>query len=80
MINILRKKNEKLIKTLSLIGDETSLKKQKLIKTLLAEDNCFFKLTMQDALTLLVNLKYTKDEALEIYKKLTSSTEFIKNK
>ena len=80
MINILRQKNENLIKTLSFVGDSTSLKKQMVIKTLLSNDNCFFKMSMEDSLNLILTLDYSQTEAFEIYKKLTSSSEFIKNK
>lgn len=78
MINILRQKNETLIKTLPSVGDSKSLKKQMVIKTLLSNDDCFFKISMEDALNLILSLGYSQIEAFKIYKKLTSSSEFIK--
>lgn len=80
MINILRQKNDRIIKRLSLVGDSQSLKKQVLIKKLLSDDKCFFKMSMEDSLTLLLNLDCSKEEAFELYKQLSSSSEFIKNK
>lgn len=72
MIEILKLKNKNLIDNYALQGNERLLKKQLLIKNILAEPNCFLKIQMLDAIAILVDLGYSKDSALELYKKLIS--------
>ena len=63
------------------ISNETNtIKKQKLeiISKIIADDNCFFKMDVDTALSILKDLSFTKNESLEIYKQLLKSENYNK--
>ena len=70
MIDKLIIKNQKLIDEYSLSGNLKLLKKHMLIKTILSDKDCFTKLQMLDCVNILVDLGYSKEEAINEYKKL----------
>ncbi len=70
MIDNLIIKNQKLIDEYSLSGNLKLLKKHMLIKTILSDKDCFTKLQMLDCVNILVDLGYSKEEAINEYEKL----------
>ena len=78
MIKTLKDKNKKIIDDLVFSNKQEELKKQLLIASMLEDEQCFFKLDMNTALSILTNLGYSNEERLNIYKKLTSFEEFKK--
>ena len=78
MLNNLRQKNNNLIRKFELEKNEAMIERHKLISVLLSRDDCFFKIPMDDALSILNDLGQNREEALETYKKLTSFAEFKK--
>ncbi|MBR4002774.1 MAG: hypothetical protein IKI95_01720 [Clostridia bacterium] len=78
MIKTLKEKNKKIIDDLVLTNKQEELKKQLLIASMLEDEQCFFKLDMNTALSILTNLGFDNDERLNLYKKLTSFEEFKK--
>ena len=70
MIDKLIIKNQKLIDEYSLSGNLKLLKKHMLIKTILSDKDFFTKLKMFDCVNILVDLGYSKEEAINEYKKL----------
>ena len=55
-----------------------SLKKNMLIKEILKDEACFFKMEKKEAIVVLKNLKVSDDMIEETYKKLTDSNEFYR--
>lgn len=55
-----------------------SLKKNILIKEILKDEACFFKMEKKEAIVVLKNLKVSDDMLEETYKKLTDSDEFYR--
>ena len=80
MINELRKKNELLIKKFKLEKNKDLEAKHNVIATLLSNDDCFFKIDINTALSILNDLKYSKEQSIKIYKDLISIDKFVKNK
>ena len=78
MLNNLRQKNNNLIRKFELEKNNDMLERHKLISVLLSRDDCFFKIPMDDALSILRDLGQNKEESLETYKHLTSFAEFKK--
>lgn len=76
MLSRLRKTNENLIKMATIEKNEELLKKQELIKVLLSREDCFFEMPMNVAVSVLIDLGQTEEEALENYKEFTSPSEF----
>lgn len=76
MLSHLRKTNEKLIKYAKIENNEEKIKKQELIKVLLSREDCFFEMPMNVAMSVLIDLGQTEEEALKNYKELTSPQEF----
>lgn len=76
MLSYLRKTNENLIKKCSLEGDTIGIEKQKLIQTLLSKEDCFFEMPMPVAFSVLIDLGFSQDKALELYTQLTSAEEY----
>lgn len=70
MINYLRERNLKLIEKFKNSGDKENLEKQVVICHLLGNDDCFKMIRIEMALSILLDLGYEKDEAMEVYKKL----------
>lgn len=68
MLKILRQKNEELI--LKYKDNELELKKQKLIKNILSDSNCFFKMDIETAYSILRDLQIYESELQKVYKKL----------
>ena len=56
--------------------NELLFTKLTIIKKILSDEKCFFKMPIDDAYNILLDLNYTKDEALNIYKQLVSFEEF----
>ena len=72
MLNELRALNETYIKKAS--NDE--LKKQMLIKELLKNDRCFFKISIKDAYSILRDLRIKQDKLKIVYEKLIEESNF----
>ncbi len=68
MLKILRQKNEKLI--LKYKDNELELKKQKLIKNILSDYSCFFKMNIETAYSILRDLQIDESQLQKVYKKL----------
>ena len=57
-------------KFLEIKTDENELKKQQLIKKVLNDDKCFFKMNVEQAYAILRDLDFSKEELKEIYSEL----------
>lgn len=55
-----------------------SIKKNELIKEILKDEACFFKMEKEEAFVVLKNLKVSDDMLEETYKELTSKQEFYR--
>ena len=73
MLNELRALNETYIKKAS---NEEELKKQMLIKELLKNDRCFFKISIKDAYSILRDLRIKQDKLKIVYEKLIEESNF----
>lgn len=73
MLNELRALNETYIKKAS---NDDELKKQMLIKELLKNDRCFFKISIKDAYSILRDLKIKQDKLKIVYEKLIEESNF----
>lgn len=80
MINTLRSKNEMLLKKFKIEGNKELESRHNLIATLLSRDDCFFKLSMECAINILLDLGYDKQQSLNTYKQLISIENFKKFK
>ena len=70
MINFLRERNLKLIEKYKSLNDKENLEKQVVINHLLENDDCFKMINIELALSILLDLGFEKDEAIEAYNKL----------
>ena len=77
MIEKLRNRNE-LILSKCVNKKDNAYIKQEIIKTLLKDDKCFFKISFEDAFNVLNDLGYKDSEATNIYKMLLSPNEYKK--
>ena len=68
MLNALKKKNEQLIELY--INDQDKLNKQLLIKRILGENNCFLKISIETAYSILSDLQVDKSKIKEVYNEL----------
>lgn len=57
-------------KFLEIKTDENELKKHQLIKKILNDDKCFFKMNVEQAYAILRDLDFSKEELKEIYSEL----------
>ena len=73
MLNELRALNETYIKKAS---NDDELKKQMLIKELLKNDRCFFKISIKDAYSILRDLRIKQDKLKNVYEKLIEESNF----
>ena len=73
MLNELRALNETYIKKAS---NDDELKKQMLIKELLKNDRCFFKISIKDAYSILRDLRIKQDKLKIVYEKLIDESNF----
>lgn len=73
MLNELRALNETYIKKAS---NDDELKKQMLIKELLKNDRCFFKISIKDAYSILRDLRIKQDKLKIVYEKLIEESDF----
>lgn len=73
MLNELRALNETYIKKAS---NDDELKKQMLIKELLKNDRCFFKISIKDAYSILRDLRIKQDKLKIVYEKLIEEINF----
>ncbi len=73
MLNELRALNETYIKKAS---NDDELKKQMLIKELLKNDRCFFKISIKDAYSILRDLRIKQDKLKIVYEKLIEESNF----
>lgn len=71
MLNKLREINERLI--ILYKTEPEKIKKQKLIKILLANNKCFFKIDMDTAISILKDLEIPDNKLLEVYSSLINS-------
>lgn len=72
MMDELKKINNKLIEMYQ--KDEESLKKQLLIKKILSEKNCFMKMDIETAFSILKDLEIPEFDVKNVYSKLISIT------
>ena len=70
MINYLCERNLKLIEKFKKLGDEENLERQVVISHLLENVDCFKMIKIEMALSILLDLGFEKEEAMEVYKKL----------
>ena len=75
MLERLRDINEKLINTN--IDNESELNKQKIIKKILSDDKCFFKIKMKYAYSILRDLEVEEKDLNKIYIELVDSKNII---
>lgn len=68
MLDKLKQINEKLI--ILYQNDEKNLKKQLIIKKLLEEENCFFKIDIETSYSILKDLNIPDDELRKVYQEL----------
>ena len=73
MLNELRALNETYIKKAS---NDDELQKQMLIKELLKNDRCFFKISIKDAYSILRDLRIKQDKLKIVYEKLIEESNF----
>lgn len=73
MLNELRALNETYVKK---ANNDDELKKQMLIKELLKNDRCFFKISIKDAYSILRDLKIKQDKLKIVYEKLIEESNF----
>lgn len=71
MLNKLRELNEKQLKKYEKEGDFKNITAQKVIQQLLKPDDCFFKMTIEQAYTILHELGFDKKDYEKIYLELT---------
>lgn len=62
-----------------LIEENKDEEKYQTILKLLEEEQCFFKLSIEDSISILMDLGFTKEEALNIYTELIDSKHYKKN-
>ena len=70
----IKKRNEDLI--IKYVNDKENLYRQNLIKNLLGDNNCFFKISIEEAYSILTDLEYNENEVKDIYMKLISYNNF----
>ena len=75
MLERLRDINEKLININS--DNESELNKQKIIKNILSDDKCFFKIEMKYAYSILRDLEVAEKDLNKIYMELVDSKNII---
>ena len=73
MLNELRALNETYIKKAS---NDDELKKQMLIKEIIKNDRCFFKISIKDAYSILRDLRIKQDKLKIVYEKLIEESNF----
>lgn len=72
MIEKLRKINEDILNTSK---DESVLNKNRIIKTIMLDDNCFFKMSIEDAYAILRDLDIPESDVKYIYLKVIDISE-----
>lgn len=72
MIEKLRKINEDILNTSK---DESVLNKNRIIKTIMLDDNCFFKMSIEDAYAILRDLGIPESDVKYIYLKVIDISE-----
>ena len=77
MIEKLRIRNDLILSKCINKKDNIYLK-QSLIKKILSDDKCFFKISYEDAFNILNDLGYNDSDAMNIYKILLSPKEYEK--
>ena len=75
MIEKLKELNEKLINSGTV--NETDLKKQLLIQKLLKDKECFFKMDIQTAFSLLSDLKVPNEDLKRVYSELIDVKNYV---
>lgn len=51
--------------------------KYKLIKDILSNEKCFFEMTAETSINILIDLGYTEENAKKVYLKLTNKDNFL---
>ena len=64
MLDSLRDKVDKLIKK---CDNDLDMQKYELIKQIISDDNCFYKMDAETAISILVDLHFNIEEAKKIY-------------
>ena len=67
MLEKLRLINDKFLKIKS---DDSDIKKYQLIKKILADDKCFFKMSVEQAYAILRDLNFSEEELKKVYLEL----------
>lgn len=75
MIDKLKELNEKLINSNS--ENETDLQKQLLIQKLLKDKDCFLKMDIETAFSLLSDLKIPKEDLKRVYSELIDAKNYV---
>lgn len=70
----IRQRNNLLIQ--KYMNDKDNLYRQNLIKKLLSDDDCFFKITIEETYNILTDLEYSEKELEKIYMDLVSYNNF----
>ncbi|MEI3529453.1 MAG: hypothetical protein V8Q75_00065 [Bacilli bacterium] len=65
MIGKIRKLNQQLLQ--NNVNNPRELNKQKLIEKILSEKNCFLKMSIEDAYSILRDLKIPEDQIKDVY-------------
>ena len=60
------------IKKMQQKTDKNTLRRLKIISELLDKEDCFLSISIDTAFSILADLGFKKDEAIEVYKKLTA--------
>lgn len=80
MLEKLREKNEQLLAWFKGEQNQAATQRQELLKVILADDACFFKLNIDDALNVLKDLGFSPNDASVAYATLTGPEEFARIK
>lgn len=73
MLSKLREIVDKLLET---DLDETTKHKYELIKKIISDDKCFFKLDANTACTIISDLGFSREDTINIYKELINSKNY----
>ena len=80
MLQNLKNKNDELLTKYQNENNDEKKFVHNLIKTLLSDENCFFKMNMEEAYQILKDLEYTIEESHDIYIELINENNFLKYK
>lgn len=79
MIEDLRKLNDNIIEKNICNKDKAAFVKHNVIKKILKDDKCFFKMSIEQAYAILRELGIPEDRVKDVYSELIDSTNYIKD-